>query len=135
MDREEGGGSASPVAVLVASADDGTRAQVALTLGDSRFHVLGAGDTEGAIRRVATDRPPLLVLDADLPGAGSVALARTVRSQPETAATRILLLIDRGGASPGADGAIDETLSVPFTAVALLRKVELLLAPSSAAPT
>jgi DNA-binding response OmpR family regulator len=134
MDREVGADRQAPVVVLVASPDPRTRAHVMRTLGDARFRVLEAVDTDGAVRWVATDRPQLLVLDADLPGAGSVALARTVRSQPETAATRVLVLADRGDVRSQADGAIDATLAVPATAFALLRKVEALLSPSSAAP-
>jgi DNA-binding response OmpR family regulator len=134
MDREVGAGSEPPVVVLVASADERTRAQVALTLGDERFRVVEAVDTDEAVRWVATDRPQLLVLDADLPGAGSAALARTVRSQPETVATRVLVLTVRGGVVPQEGGAIDATLAVPFTAFALLRKIEALLSPSPASP-
>lgn len=116
------------IAVLVASADAGTRAQVALTLGGGRFEVREAVDTDAAIRVVATERPPLLVLDAHLPGAGALALARTVRAQPETAATRVLVLTGRGDAGAASAPGVDATLAVPFTAFALLRKVEALLA-------
>jgi DNA-binding response OmpR family regulator len=133
MDREVGADDGPPVVVLVASADPRTRAHVTLTLGDARFRVVEAVDTDEAVRGVATDRPQLLVLDADLPGAGSVALARTVRSQPETAATRVLVLTARGAAAPVEEGAVDATLAVPATAFSLLRKVETLLGASSAA--
>jgi CheY-like chemotaxis protein len=131
-DEQVGSTAGTPVsdtvAVLVASADAGTRAQVALTLGHARFEVMEAADTDAAIRRVAVDRPPLLVLDAALPGAGALALARTVRSQPETLATRVLVLTDRGQPPADASDAVDATLAAPFTAFALLRKVETLLA-------
>jgi DNA-binding response OmpR family regulator len=133
MDREVGAGDGPPVVVLVASPDPRTRAHVTLTLGDARFRVVDAADTDEAVRGVATDRPQLLVLDADLPGAGSVALARTVRSQPETAATCVLVLTARGVAIPVQEGVVDATLAAPFTAFSLLHKVEALLAASSTA--
>ena len=116
--------------VLVASADAGTRAQVALTLGEERFDVVEAVDTDAAIRLIAARRPPLLILDAALPGAGAAAIARSVRVQPETAATRVLVLtrrragVDAAGSDPPG---VDTTLALPFTAFALLRKVDSLL--------
>lgn len=117
----------TPIAVLVASGDAGTRAQVALTLGTDRFHIVEAADTDGAVRAIASDLPPLLVLDAELPGAGALAIARTVRSQPETGASRVLVLVRRGDAAVDEEPGVDATLAVPFTAFALLRKVEGLL--------
>jgi DNA-binding response OmpR family regulator len=115
------------VVVLVASDDAGTRAQVALTLGASRFEVAEATGTDDAIRAIATRRPDVLVVDANLPGAGAAALARSARAQPETADTRVLLLTGRDAASVDGGGAIDASLAVPFTAFALLRKVDALL--------
>ncbi|MEX0836251.1 MAG: response regulator [Nitriliruptor sp.] len=113
--------------VVVVSADGGTRAQVALTLSAGRFAVTEADDTDAAIRTVASRRPPLLVLDQALPGKGALALARSIRTEAETAGTRVLLLTSRGDDT--ADGAtgVDATLALPFTAFALLRKVESLL--------
>jgi DNA-binding response OmpR family regulator len=117
----------TPITVLVASADAGTQAQVALTLGADRFRIIEASDTAAAVRAVAADLPPLLVLDAELPGAGALAIARTVRSQPETAGSRVLILVRRGDSAIDDEPGVDATLAVPFTAFALLRKVEGLL--------
>lgn len=113
--------------VLVASADEGTRAHVRLTLGGDRFDVQEAADTDDAVRTIAERLPAVLVLDLDLPGSGALALARSVRAQPETAATRSLVLVPRGRTLPdGADG-VDATLAMPATSLALLRKVDDLL--------
>jgi DNA-binding response OmpR family regulator len=117
----------STTRVLVASADQGTRAQVRLTLGDDRFTVEEAPDTDGAIRAVAETLPDLTVLDLALPGAGALAFARTLRAQPETSQVRVLLLVPRGEGSPEAAG-VDATLAVPVTSFALLRKVDELVA-------
>jgi DNA-binding response OmpR family regulator len=110
--------------VLVASADEGTRAQVRLTLGDDRFTVEEASDTDDAIRAVAESPPELTVLDLALPGAGAVAIARTLRTQPETSRVRVLLLVPRGQPVPDEAEGIDATLAVPVTSFALLRKVD-----------
>jgi DNA-binding response OmpR family regulator len=112
--------------VLVASADAGLRAQVRLTLGQDRFAVTEADDTDGAIAAVATTPPVLAVLDLGLPGAGAAALARTLRAEPETAEVRTLALVPRGeevGDLPG----VDATITVPMTSFALLRRVDELL--------
>jgi DNA-binding response OmpR family regulator len=119
--------TASPTPVLVGSGDAGTRAQVALTLGADRFEVVEVADTESAIRAIVADLPLLLILDAELPGAGALAIARTIRAQPETAGVRTLLLVQRGDDAAAEAPGVDATLAVPFTAFALLGKVEALL--------
>jgi CheY-like chemotaxis protein len=118
----------STTRVLVASADEGTRAQVRLTLGDDRFTVEEVPDTDGAIRAVAESVPALTVLDLALPGAGALAFARTLRGQPETSQVRVLLLVPRGDERPAGAAGVDATLAVPVTSFALLRKVDELVA-------
>lgn len=115
------------IPVLVASGDPGTRAQVLLTLGDERFVAHEAGHTDEALRVIATVLPPLVVLDIELEGAGALAVARSLRHQPETAGLHTLLLTRRD--SPVADDVdgVDATLALPFTAFALLRKVDALV--------
>jgi CheY-like chemotaxis protein len=114
----------STTRVLVASADEGTRAQFRLTLGDERFTIVEAADTDIAIQAVAEARPALVVLDPSLPGAGATAFARSLRGQPETSDLRVLLLVPRGGPVPADTEGIDATMAVPATSFALLRKVD-----------
>jgi DNA-binding response OmpR family regulator len=116
----------SPTVVLVSSPDEGLRAQVRLTLGDDRFAITEAADTDDAIRAVAAEVPALAILDAQLPGAGALAFARTLRGQPETAEVRTLLLVQRGEDAPAGEG-VDATMAVPMTSFALLRRVGSLL--------
>lgn len=113
-------------AVLVASGDEGIRAQVALTLGDDKYRILEATDTEAAIVVIATELPPLLVLDAALEGAGALAIAKSIRAQPETADCRVLVLTARGDTAPADAPGVDATLALPFTSLALLGKVDAL---------
>lgn len=116
--------------VLVADADEGTRALVRVTLDGPTYRVVEADDTGSALRAVATSRPSLLLVDAALPGAGGVAVTRSLKAQPETRDTTVVLLVDRPG-SADADAArevgVTEFLAKPFTAFALLRKVTTLL--------
>lgn len=113
--------------VIVVSADVGTRSHVRLTLGDERFAVLEAEDAASAVHLVAAQRPGVIVLDLDLPDGGALALARSLRSQPETGAVRTLVLVPRGDSVPDGAPGIDASLIVPSTTFALLKKVDGLL--------
>lgn len=116
--------------VLVASGDDGVRSHVRLTLGDERFEVAEAEDTDGAVRAIASAPPDLMVLDLALPGTGALAIARSVRAQPETRHARTLLLMQRSDELEEDAAGIDSVLAFPSTSFALLRKVDELLAAS-----
>jgi DNA-binding response OmpR family regulator len=121
----------SGTVVLVASPDEGTRAQVRLTLGDERFEVIEATDADDAIQVMASTVPALAVLDDQLAGAGALAVARRLRAQPETAQVRTLLLVPRGVATTGDGAEIDATMAVPMTSFALLHRVDELLADTA----
>jgi DNA-binding response OmpR family regulator len=111
---------------VVASASEGVRAQLRLTLGDERFEVLEAEDARGAATEIAQHRPALVVLDAELPGRGAVGLTTSLRAQPETEGMRILVLAPRDQATNGFPDA-DATVGLPATSFALLRRIEELL--------
>ena len=113
--------------VLVASDDEGTRAQVRMTLGVDRFEVHEAQDTDEAIREIAERLPVVVILDLALPGRGALAVARSVRTQPETAMAKSLLLVPRGEQVAADAVGVDASLAVPTTSFALLRKVDDLL--------
>ena len=113
--------------VMVASAEDVIRSQVRLILGDERFDVHEAEDTDAVVLHVASAVPELLVVDRCLPGAGALALAGTLRTQRSTSHLRTLLLVERGDEPADHQLGIDATLTVPVTGFALLRKVEALL--------
>lgn len=114
-------------AVVVASASEGVRAQLRLTLGDERFEVVDADDTRGAATEIARCRPVLVVLDADLPGGGAGSLASSLRAQPETEDVRILLLVPRDRQADGLPDDVDAAVGMPATSFALLRRIEELL--------
>lgn len=113
--------------VIVVSTDVGTRSHVRLTLGDDRFAIREAEDAATAVHLVAAQRPGVIVLDLELPDGGALALARSLRSQPETEAVRTLVLVPRAGSVPAGAPGIDASLMVPSTTFALLKKVDGLL--------
>jgi DNA-binding response OmpR family regulator len=116
------------IPVLVACGDEGLRGQVVLALDGERFDVAAASHTDEAVRELATRLPEVLVVDVGLGGAGALALARTVRRQPETMDIRVLLLVPAGTEVPDETPGVDATLIAPFTSLALLGKVDGLVA-------
>lgn len=119
--------------VLVADQDEATRSHVLLTLGGESYEVVEAEDTESAIHRIAEKRPAVVLVAAELPGAGGVALATSLKAQPETAGIQVVLLSDKGAPvdqDAARDAGVDEFLAKPFNAFALLKKVDGLLASS-----
>lgn len=114
-------------AVVVASASEGVRAQLRLTLGDERFEVVDAQDARQAATEIARCRPVLVALDVDLPGGGAGVLASSLRAQPETQDVRILLLAPRDRTPDDLPADVDATVGLPATSFALLRRIEELL--------
>lgn len=115
--------------VLVADADEGIRTLVRLTLDGDSYRVVEATDTESALLSIAGALPDLIVLDAGLPGAGGLAITRSLKAQPETRDAQIVLLFDKAepvDQDQGRDVGVDEFLAKPFNAFALLKKVSAL---------
>ena len=113
--------------VLVADADEGVRSLVRLTLSGESYHVVEAAGTEEALRAVARHLPDLVVVDVDLPGPGGLAVTRSLKAQPETADAQVVLLYDRTRPvdhDDARDAGVGDELAKPFTAFALLKKVE-----------
>lgn len=115
-----------PQRVVVADAVDGIRSLVRLTLDGDSYHVDAAGNAHQALRLVAVRRPDLVLVAADLPGAGGASVAASLKAQPETRHARVILLFDRGqqvDQQQPCYGAVDDFLAKPFNAFTLLRKV------------
>jgi DNA-binding response OmpR family regulator len=113
--------------VLVASASDDVRGLVRMTLAGERFEVVEVTDLDDAIFEVALTVPDVLVIDATLSGEERVlALARTLRAQPDTAGVRTLLVAARGTVSEKEAG-VDAVVSLPMTPYTLLRRIEEIL--------
>jgi two-component system cell cycle response regulator len=116
--------------VLIADADEGTRATVRLTLSGDSYEVVEAADTGEALLVIARDRPEVLILDANLPTAGGLKICRSVKAQEETRHARVVLLTDKADPVDGEvaeEAGVDEFLAKPFTAMSLLKKITELL--------
>ncbi|MFL5894752.1 MAG: protein kinase domain-containing protein [Thermoleophilaceae bacterium] len=117
---------AVPVAnILVASADRSVRSLIEATLAEGRVAVAAAVDVESAVEQARAHPPQLAFVDSELPG-GAVALCEQLGATDESAATRIVMLVGRGGNvdRAGAAGAgVDDFLAKPFSPLQMLAKV------------
>jgi phosphoserine phosphatase RsbU/P len=104
---------------------------VAIVLGRAGYEVITAADGERALELIRERRPDLCVLDGRMPGLAGYEILRRLRDDPETAATKVLILtatiddereIRRHGVTS------DGFMKKPFEADALLGEVERLLA-------
>jgi DNA-binding response OmpR family regulator len=117
---------------LVVAADDERDIVelVAIVLGRAGYEVLTASEGAAALELVRSRGPDLCVLDGTMPGLAGFEVLRAIRSDPETADVRVLILtatvneereIRRHGVEP------DEFMKKPFEGEALLAAVERLL--------
>lgn len=108
--------------VVLADPDDERRAASVFGLRAGQCDVVDVDTLEGALTAVANERPEALVLAAELCRAVTPArLATALRTQPETADIRLVLVAPIGTAvdTTGADA----VLSRPVTPVDLVRAV------------
>ncbi|MFD2112606.1 response regulator transcription factor [Thiorhodococcus fuscus] len=90
-----------------------------------------ARDGEAGLTAVRTHRPDLVVLDVMMPKLDGFAVLETVRSEPELAHTRILMLTAKGGEADRQKGlslGADAYMTKPFSTRELVEKVKELLA-------
>ena len=94
------------------------------------FAVSVARDGEEALERIRAERPDLVILDVMMPKLNGFEVCETVRTDPQLAAVRILMLTAKGreaemrkGISLGADAYIAK----PFSTRDLVARVKSLL--------
>ena len=94
------------------------------------FAVSVARDGEEALERIRAERPDLVILDVMMPKLNGFEVCETVRTDPQLAAVRILMLTAKGreaemrkGISLGADAYIAK----PFSTRDLVEQVKSLL--------
>ena len=116
----------------MASEDAGVRAVIRASLKSSRFDVMNAADVDSAIALARRERPGLAFVDCDLPGGSVEGLAAALREDPDTAATKIVAIVDRADRARSeallAGGAADYIVR-PFSPLQVLFKVRDHLGP------
>ncbi len=114
--------------ILLADDEPAVRRLVTATLADeSRYLILEAGDGAEALALARSERPALLLLDANMPQPDGFEVCRALKADPDTQDIVVVMLTalaqtaDRErGMAAGADGFFTK----PFSPLALLEKVE-----------
>ena len=94
------------------------------------FEVVVANDGEEAIRRIRADQPDLVLLDVMMPKKSGFEVCQEIRSDPEMAGIRILMLTAKGRDTEVAKGlalGADAYMTKPFSTRELVDKVRSLL--------
>jgi two-component system alkaline phosphatase synthesis response regulator PhoP len=87
--------------------------------------LLTAADGEAALEVVATQSPELVFLDVSMPKKDGFEVARTIKADPRTKDTTVILLTARGQAvdrEAGLAAGADQYLTKPFDPDDLLRR-------------
>ncbi len=113
--------------LLIVDDEDGVRSLVKMTLESSNYEILEARDGDEAMALVHHQHPDLVLLDVMLPDSSGIDICRIIKSNPESAATTVVMLTAKAQGSDleeaeaaGADGYFTK----PFSPVALLHRVE-----------
>jgi two-component system phosphate regulon response regulator PhoB len=116
--------------VLLADDDAGLRRLIGTTLGTEDFDLLQATDGEEALAIARQKRPELVLLDVNMPKLDGFEVCRSLKSEPETAGIKVVMLTARGtdvDRAKGREAGADDYFIKPFSPVQLLNKVYALL--------
>lgn len=110
------------------------REAMRMVLEHEGFEIREAGDGHAALAMVRERPPDLLFLDLNIPGTSGAEVLRVLKSDPDTADVRVIIVTATG--EEGRDYVLslgaDEYFTKPFSPLALLRTVEKVLEPRSA---
>jgi DNA-binding response OmpR family regulator len=117
--------------ILVAEDEDEVRQLVLGTLRGLNANLVEAADGSEAVQAIRRWRPDLLILDVRMPGFSGWEICDLVRSDPELARTRILMLSAVGESANEIVASLygaDDWLDKPFDIAVLEARVRRLLA-------
>ena len=112
--------------VLVVDDSPTDRQMVATLLQKQGYDVTTAVDGEDALEKVASDRPPLIVLDIILPKMNGYQVLRQLKQTPETRDIKVILLSSKSQESDrfwGLKQGADDYIAKPYPDEALLAAV------------
>jgi DNA-binding response OmpR family regulator len=113
--------------ILIADDEPSMRILVAATIASDEIEVLEAADGDQAWELIEQRHPDLVLLDVQMPGKTGLDLTRSIRSSPDLAETRIVILTSKAQSSDVASGlaaGADLYLTKPFSPLSLLTFVE-----------
>jgi DNA-binding response OmpR family regulator len=116
--------------VLLADDDPGLRRLIGTTLGTENFDLLQAVDGEEALEIARQQHPELVLLDVNMPKLDGFEVCRHLKSAPETAGIKVVMLTARAADADrarGREAGADDYFIKPFSPIQLLNKVYALL--------
>jgi CheY-like chemotaxis protein len=122
--------------ILIVEDHPTMREAMRMVLEHEGFTIAEAGDGQAALDLVRTDPPDLVFLDLNIPGTSGSEVLRELKSDPQTAGVRVIIVTATG--DEGRDQVIelgaDEYFTKPFSPLALLRTVERVLGSPPGSP-
>src|SRR6266852_6680542 len=116
--------------ILLADDDPGLRRLIGTTLGTEDFEVIQAVDGEEALRIARQQHPELVLLDVNMPKLDGFQVCQYLKTDPETAGIKVVMITARGADADRARGrevGADDYFIKPFSPIQLLNKVYALL--------
>lgn len=117
--------------VLVVDDDSRSRELMRLILVHAGYRVLTAPEAQSAVALLQVERPALVIADYHMPGMTGLEFCRWIRTQPDVAESRFVLLTgmddDQTRTDARAAGA-DAVVTKPFDRLGLLAQISTLLA-------
>jgi len=116
--------------ILIVEDHPTMREAMRLVLEGEGFDIDEAADGHLAMERIRLAPPDLLFLDLNIPGTSGAEVLHAVKTDPATAAIRVIVVTATGeeGRAAALRLGADEYFTKPFSPTALLRTVERVLA-------
>lgn len=122
--------------VLVVEDDEAQRKVVSAWLRSAGYQVTGTGDGGEAFTKARLERPALIILDVDLPGADGHAVCRKLKASPDLANTPVVFMTTRASLNDRLTGVAlgaDDYLIKPVDQSELILRIALLVNARAAA--
>jgi CheY-like chemotaxis protein len=123
--------SAPPVSVnatvLIADDEPSMRLLVRATIESDQYEVLEASDGDEAWAMIKEHKPSVVLLDVQMPGRTGLEVLAMIRSDPELAPTRVIMLTAKAlkaDVEVGMTAGADLYLTKPFSPLDLLTRVD-----------
>ena len=116
--------------ILIADDEENIVTSLEFLLRHAGFEVLTAADGEQALQMARAERPDLVLLDVMMPRRNGYEVCQELRSQPQFAALKIVMLTARGREAEAAKGlamGADAYITKPFSTRELVTRIKSLL--------